>query len=405
MRPGIIIQHGALPERARDAVRGDVAAILGLVPEGRWPEGAAASDFFEVVLRRAEDLSRHPHAERLDPAARRAVRSFFENGGDVLFVYGVCVVSDDSLGDLADSDGPLGPVLDRLSCEDDIALLACPAAAWMRCEVRRTGEVVSDADPLYSLLLDHCRTMANRFAILDAPRGLGGHLLTRWVEGFRDRIHQRARLTRDGPDPLSFGAVYWPWLKRGDEVLPPSGPMMGLFARVEREHAPFGIAWPPANVLLAGVTHTEVELTWDEAGALAESGVNPILVQTGRGVVVWGARTLSTDPAHIHINTRRVIGLIKEQLRRDNEWAVFEVNDPSLWKVIERNVLVRLDQFYEAGLIAGPRSRAEYSVLCDQATNPAVRRDRGELNVAIRLRPVGTIEHVHIDLQLGGEHG
>ena len=111
---------------------------------------------------------------------------------------------------------------------------------------------------------------------------------------------------------------------------------------------------------------------------------------------------MSDDPAWRFINSRRIVSMISEQLRRDNEWAVFEVNDASLWKVIERDVRVRLEQFWEAGLISGTRSRAEFSVECNDATNPMEYRDSGMLNVLVALRPVGTTERILIDLRLGG---
>jgi phage tail sheath protein FI len=234
--------------------------------------------------------------------------------------------------------------------------------------------------------------MTNRFLVIDAPSGLHGDVLTRWFEGFRSRE----------PENRSFGAVYYPWLRRGDELFPPSGSVMGVIARTELERGTFGIAWPPANVPISGVTHTEVEMDWGEAGLISDAGINPIVVQPGRGVIIWGARTMSTDPAWRFINSRRIVSMISEQLRRDNEWAVFEVNDTSLWKVIERDVKVRLEQFWEAGLIAGTRSLAEFSVECSEVTNPVEYRDSGMLNVQVALRPVGTTERILIDLRLGG---
>ena len=61
-------------------------------------------------------------------------------------------------------------------------------------------------------------------------------------------------------------------------------------ARTELEHRPFGVVWAPANVTVQGVTHTEVELDWAEAGVLSEQHINPIVIQPNRGIVVFGAR-------------------------------------------------------------------------------------------------------------------
>lgn len=391
MRPGITIQHGTLPVRQYGLVRCDIGAIVSFITAERWPEGASAGDFVELSLRRAVELEDHPLRSLFSRAAARAVRSFFENGGDQLHFFGVCVHALEDLKGASESDGVLVALFDRLRAEDDIALLCLPELAYMRCEVSASGMVRGDADSIYAVFLRHCRQMTNRFLILDAPRGLHGDLLFRWFERFRS----------GDPETMSYGAVYYPWLQRGDEVYPPSGAVMGTFARTELEHAPFGIAWPPANTSVRGATHTEVELDWAECGRVSDTGINPMVVQPGRGVVIWGARTMSKNPTWTFINSRRIVSMVSEQLRRDNEWAVFEVNDRSLWKIIERDVLVRLDQFWAAGLLSGARSQEEYSVQCNDATNPMALRDAGQLNVQILLRPVGTTERILIDLRLG----
>jgi uncharacterized protein len=391
MRPGISIHHSALPTRDRRIVRCDIAAVISFIPEELWPEGASAGDFIDFPLRRWRELVEHPLRPLVEVPAQRAVRAFFENGGDEMHVYAVCVPDLQELTKGGLAEGVLAPLFQRLRCEDDIALLAVPSTGYWRCELLRNGKIVWDAEPLLDELLLHCRQMSNRFLIIDPPARLHGDLLLRWFSDFR----QRDPITR------AYGAIYYPWICRGDELQPPSGALMGVFARTEMEHAPFGVGWPPANTPVLGMTHTEVEMDWAEVGIIAEAGINPLVVQPGRGVVVWGARTLSTDPAWVFINSRRIVSMVTEQLRRDNEWAVFEPNTDNLWKVIERDVLVRLDQFWSAGLLGGSRAQAEYSVDCGRGTNPVEARDRGELNVRVALRPIGTTERILIDLRLG----
>lgn len=393
MRPGILIQHAKLPDRSSELVRCDITGILAFIPEQRWPENASAGDFFEILLRRDGDLWEHPFRELVDPAVRRAVRAFFENGGDQAHLLGVCVSSEEDLKAPSGIHGVLEPLLNHLRADDDIALLIVPEAAYMRCELGRDGSVRSDAEAIYDELLAHCREMSNRFLILDAPRGLHGDLLVRWVQRFRARY----------PESRSFGSIYYPWLLQGDEVFPPSGPVAGLYARVELEHRPFGVVWAPANVPIRAVTHTEIELDWTEAGALAEEHINPIVIQPNRGIVVFGARTLSKEQAFLHINSRRIINMVAEQLRRDNEWAVFETNNPNLWAVLQRDVKFRLSQFWSAGLLAGAKDGSEYNVKCDDEINPPATRDAGHVNVQVLLRPMGTTEQIRIDLRIGGD--
>jgi phage tail sheath protein FI len=391
MRPGIVVQYARAPDRTGEQVRSDVAGIIGFVPPERWPEGATAGDYSEVLLRRKGDLWEHPDRDLFDPAARQAAEAFFENGGDMAYVFGVCLSSLDELRSPASAIGVLAPLFDRLRAEDDIAILLVPGAAYLRCEVSRDGQVRADAEVLYDELLAHCREMNNRFLIMDVPKGLHGELLLRWIRAFRKR----------DPATRSYGAIYYPWLMKGDEVHPPSGAVAGTFSRIEAEHAPFGVSWPPANTPILGVTHTEVELDWQEAGVYAEESVNPIVVQQGRGIVAFGARTLSVDPNFMFINSRRIVNMVTEQLRRDSEWAVFETNNPHLWNVLERDVRFRMSEFAGAGLLEDRHEGEGYLVKCDEETNLNMSRDLGQVQVQISMRPIGTVETIVVDLKIG----
>jgi len=394
VRPGILVQHTGLPDRSSPLVRCDVAGIVGFLPRRRWPQGASEGDYLEIVLRTERDLWEHPDRLLFDAPSRRAVRSFFANGGDLVHLFVVCV------GELADLVAPasaepaLAPLINRLRAEEDIGILLVPAAAWFPSRMDRTGTVTADAECLYGMFLAHCREMNNRFLMMDAPDSLHGLALERWVADFRQRHAAHA----------SYGAIYYPWLLDKDERVPPAAVVAGNMARLEIDHRPFGVAWPPANRTLRGATHCEVELNWEEAGGLSEQAINPLLVQPGRGLVAFGARTLSLSEDMKFVNSRRVLNMVTEQLRRDSEWAVFETNNPHLWDVLERDVLFRLAQFGSGGmLLEGPSGQDDYTVQCDRETNLPALRDAGQVNVQVRLRPVGTVEHIVVDLRIGDD--
>ncbi len=391
MRPGITVQHQTLPQRLAGLVRCDVAGIIGFITSELWPEGATAGDFVEIVLRRANEFWEHPKRNLFSPATSRAVGAFFENGGDQVHLFGVCIESRSDLSVETTMQGVLSSLLQRLRVEEDIALLAVPDAAFLRCDVDHLGRVSFQGEVLWDAMLQHCTEMGNRFLIMDSPRGLHGEHLVDLVSRYSDRI----------PATRSFGALYYPWLRSGDHLYPPSGAMAGVYARSERENGPFGVAWPPANTLVKGVSDLEVRLDWQESGDLADHNVNPLVIQSARGVVVWGARTLSNDPNFTYINSRRVVSMVAEQLRRDNEWAVFEQNDHKTWTVLERISRIRLEQFWRAGLITNEAPKGDFLVRCNGQTNPRVDREAGKLNVHVRLRPIGMTEHVTIDIRLG----
>jgi len=129
--------------------------------------------------------------------------------------------------------------------------------------------------------------------------------------------------------------------------------------------------------------------------------VNPLLEQPGRGLVVWGARTLATDPRWQQITARRIIGMITERVRRDAEWIVFETQRPELWEVVGRMVRSRLDAFWQAGLLTGASEGAEYLVQCDAELNPPAVRDAGQVHFKVVLRPVASTEFIEVELAVG----
>ncbi len=392
-RPGIHIHHKALPQRQKRVVRCDIPAFIAPIFKERWPTDASRGDFVELVIRRFVELLDHPLWPLFDDLTVMAIRAYFTNGGQVCHLYGVCMDGPADLqhGALAEPKGVLLPLEERLLAEEDIALLACPWAATLPGHRGEGGRLVGGADELYHQLLRHCQRVINRFLVMDAPAHFHGEALLDWVSGFR----------QTWPENKSFGAVYYPWLYRGEELMPPSGAVLGAFSRVEREHQPWGIGWAPANVSLTGITHPEVDLDWHESGELAAGSINPLVIQPGRGMVIFGARTLSNQPEWEFINSRRITSMIAEQLRRDSQWAVFEENGPNIWKALERDVLHRLNLLWRQGLLTGDSEADQYEVWCNDETNSSKEREAGRLNVRVRFRPISTTEHITLDLRLG----
>jgi len=391
LRPGITISHARAKSARSAIVRSDVAGFIAVVPKSKWPNKTRRGDFIEMPLGNHSSFASNPVSKFFDPVTRHAVKNFFENGGTDCVVFGLCIESEKDLMGTDWFDEVLIGLKDRLQGEEDLGILCMPVLAYLPSVVTKQSVHLS-CEPLVQFLLDHCRVMNNRFLILDAPRDLEEHDLVRWVKRFR----------RENATNASYAAIYYPWLMNGDEVFPPSGAVAGTFARVDHEHAPFGVRWPPANIELRGVTHPAVAVPWKKSGVLNDASVNPILTLPGRGVVIWGARTLSTDPKWRYINSRRIVSFVIEQLRRDSAWVVFEHQRPELWETISRMVRSRLDSFWSAGMLTGEQAGDEYLIKCDAELNPPEVRDAGHIHVRVRLRPVSTAEFIEVELQLGG---
>lgn len=385
MPAGILVQHRRSAPSTSELVRGDVLALIGVIPRERWPAGLGRGDVVHEPFSNGTEGPGGPLPAPLpvDPVTRAAAEAFLANGGRHGHLVLVCLDRPASLA-AADvcSTGVLAAALEHLQGLDSVGLLAMPVLAWL---------AGPDSLGTWAGLLEHCERFGARFLLVDPPQDTVGDSVIEWGRELAERAGSAA----------SFGALYHPWLQLGDGRVPPSGSVAGLYARIEEQHAPFGFRWPPANEELVGVTHPTVEVRGAELDALVEGHVNPVVTMPGRGVVVWGARTLSRDARYRFVNTRRIVSGVAEQLRRDSEWAVFEDHRPALWEILARNVRARLDLLYGAGVLAGASSREAYRVQCDEELNPPVVRDAGELHVRVEIQPVSTTELIVIDLQLG----
>jgi len=170
-------------------------------------------------------------------------------------------------------------------------------------------------------MIAHCELMADRVAILDPPPALKAQQIKDW------------RMDVTGYDS-KYATMYWPWIKVADPVagkqvfVPPSGHIAGIWARNDSTR---GVHKAPANEVIMGANGLAFQVTQAEQGGLNKVGINCIRAFPGRGIRVWGARTLSSDPEWRYINVRRLFNYISESIMVGTQWSVFEPNDQKLW--------------------------------------------------------------------------
>ena len=391
MPSGIVVQHNHVSADFYGVVRSDLTAIISFLEPDCWLDGKEKGGFIQLKVKNYFSFEQDEHYNLFDQITKNAVKHYFQNGGIELEVFGICIENKADLITPLALEDTLQDFWSHLRNEEEIALLYIPIAAYLPTEITKKGRIFADCEALYSFFLKHCFEMNNRFLIMDAPRQLHDQLLIDWIRQFRNRNLNFA----------SYGAIYYPWLWNGDNLFPSGALIAGMYVRVEKSHPPLGIQWPPANVILYGVTHLDIELHWEESQEYIEHSINPIILQKSRGITVFGARTLSLDPVFRFINSRRILNLVIEQVRRDTEWAVFEVNNPHLWSVLSRDIKYRLNSFWNAGLLTSDNNGAKYQVICSKDNNPQELLDRGLVNVGIKLQPVGATEQIQIDLNLG----
>jgi hypothetical protein len=191
-------------------------------------------------------------------------------------------------------------------------------------------------------------------------------------------------------DPLTakFGAFYYPWLKiangEAERLVPPSGFVAGIMARADQEG---GVARAPANYPLLDVVDLEVLLEQADQDNLNPAGINCARKLEKPTIELWGARTLSSDPAARYVNVRRLVMAVKKALARTLTWTVFEPNGPLLWRRIQASLQALMQTLVLGGATAAASGEDSFFVKCDAETNPPEAADAGQViaNVGIAL--------------------
>jgi uncharacterized protein len=233
-------------------------------------------------------------------------------------------------------------------------------------------------------MIAHCELMGDRMAILDPPPGLSPQQVKEW------------RMDKAGYDS-KYAALYYPWVKVFDpasgtnRMVPPSGHLAGIWGRND---ATRGVHKAPANEVIRGAVALETQITRAEQELLNPIGINCIRAFPGRGIRVWGARTLSSDPAWRYLNVRRLFNYLEESILNGTQWVVFEPNDDALWARIRRTISAFLVNEWRKGALFGLTPDEAFYVRCDRETNPAESIDLGQVICEVGVAPVKPAEFV-----------
>jgi uncharacterized protein len=237
---------------------------------------------------------------------------------------------------------------------------------------------------LQGKMIAHCENMGDRMAILDAPPDLLPQEILEW------------RMNTAGYDS-KMSALYYPWIEVMDPLtnrpvnIPPSGHVAGLWCRVDERR---GVHKAPANEVVMGANGLAFQVTQPEQGGLNKVGINCIRSFPGRGIRVWGARTLSSDPEWRYINVRRLFNYISESIMEGTQWSVFEPNDQFLWLQLRNAVSSFLTRTWRSGALFGNSPAEAFFVKCDAETNPPDVIEAGQVVCEVGIAPVKPAEFV-----------
>ncbi|MDW7772646.1 MAG: phage tail sheath subtilisin-like domain-containing protein [Desulfobulbaceae bacterium] len=270
-----------------------------------------------------------------------AVSGFFENGGRECWIVRIpdSGTDDEYIGSAA---GPgAGAGLQALRDLEDVSIVSIPGIV---------------AGRVQQALLDHCADMNDRFCILDPAK----------ESSVQDVLEQRRRLISDA----GYGALYYPWIKVPGDAgaghhVPPCGHVAGIYAGTDNVQ---GVHKAPVGVEIRGTAGLERSIGETEQNLLNPEGVNCIREFAGRGILLWGARTLASDQEWKYVNVRRFIMYLEKSIRKGTEWVVFQPNNETLWNKLENGVTGFLFQVWRDGALQGTKPEDAFYVKCGRST-------------------------------------
>jgi hypothetical protein len=278
---------------------------------------------------------------------------------------------------------------------------AAPAVTSQDMPPRQTDNTavapVMDTGYIYQIMLGQCSLKRYRTCILDVPDGISADLTVNWA------VSQQLLI-----QPSMFAALYYPWVKVPDPLspyettrsVPAAGHVAGSYATNDWTS---GVQKPPANVELSFATDVSVPVNDVSQGPLNQAGVNVIRAIPGRGIRVWGARSLAVATPSgsqwrfIHI--RRLMSAIEASVDRSMRWVVFRPNDNTLRQTLVHSLNVLLQSIWQAGGLKGATAAQSYFVKCDKTNNPQAVIDAGQLVCQMGVAVAAAMEFVVFELR------
>lgn len=268
-------------------------------------------------------------------------------------------------------DEPLGrgTGMAAMASIDEIAILLAP------------DEVRPGLENVTKQLIDQCEQLKDRFAIVSTKRAQSD------VNAIASR------------QDTKYGAFYYPWIEVFDplnnkpQIIPPSGHVCGIYARTDIER---GVHKAPANAVVRGARNLEFTVTRGMQEFLNPQGVNCIrdFRSDGRGLRLWGARTMSSDGEWKYVNVRRLFIYIEESIEEGTQWVVFEPNHEPTWAKVVRSITNFLITIWKNGALEGVKQEEAFFVKCDRTTMTQDDIDNGRLICYIGIAPVRPAEFV-----------
>jgi uncharacterized protein len=254
---------------------------------------------------------------------------------------------------------------------EDISIVAAPGSSLNS----------TLGQPVAGLLITHARTMKYRIAVIDSVKNQS----ISDVRAYRGKFDS------------NYAAFYYPWVKIIDPVTnqenhyPPSGFVSGIYARNDVERAVYKA---PANETVNLAIGFEKLINKAQQEVLNPEGINCFRFFEGRGMRLWGARTMTSDPEWKYVNLRRYFAYLERSIDKGTQWAVFEPNGEKLWANVRRTIEDFLLNEWQNGALLGEKPEKAYFVKCDRSTMTQNDLDNGRLVCQVGVAPLRPAEFV-----------
>jgi phage tail sheath protein FI len=336
-------------------------------------ETGASNNVITMINSNSRLVKVLPVSGTLTRPANQGFTAFGTNGDDGV----VPVVTADFTGNTDPIPGPTTPNEDLLgrgfglaaiAAIDDVSILLVP-------------DEVRNLSPVSDAVINQCETLKDRFAIVSAPQGLSD----------ADSVRP--------PSDTNYAAFYYPWIRILDlsvndtRLIPSSGHVAGIYARTDIER---GVHKAPANEVIRGARDLEFPIPKGTQDILNPRGVNCArdFRKDGRGIRMWGARTMAATGEWKYINVRRLFLFVEESIDQGTQWVVFEPNDDALWARVTRSINNFLTGVWRSGALMGLTQDEAFFVKCDRTTMTQDDIDNGRLICYIGIAPVKPAEFV-----------
>ena len=200
--------------------------------------------------------------------------------------------------------------------------------------------------------------------------------------------------------PFGHAAYYAPYIKNlEDRYIAPSSFVAGIAcSRYINE----GFQQPPAGARypLRGAAGLKFEISAQQQEVTYALGLNPIRSLPNRGIVAWGARTLSPNPLFKFVNTRAILNVLIDVMGRSFDDMLFEQIDSAgtVYARVKSIASQILGQFFRQGALFGARPEQAYLVVCSSANNDAASLENGTVRLDVYVATSPTLERLLVTI-------